>query len=494
MNIDVSQNTALEEIDLTNNPGPDGDPNTPDIEIDSFIYDQIDPSKRLGVIREGSGEDPPMGDRFYLPDTVFGFDLFALGIGAADTDSIPGMTLYYIEPESDQVKNTTVLDLKKRGSDIDDPDFILSPEKLTNLDGLQFFSGLEDISLTSNDITNLPLNGSPGLVSLSMTFNRVGNLDVMANTALEVLNYGGSGNADPATEKIMTIDLGQNPALRELTLKDHEIVNIDVSSNTALEAIDLTGNPGPDGDPETPDIEIDSFIYDQILPENRLGVSRQSADNPPPPNRYVPADTIFGYDLFQLGLAQREVDMMGNNTYFIITDDPNITSRVILDLRKNSSRPDSLDILSPEKLLDLDGIQFFTSLQTLLLTSNLIESMEITANTELVDLQMNNNRLGGELDLSLNTKLEIFSYNASSQSDDNQKFSTIDVSNSPDLRILELRRHNLETLDLSNNPVIEELDLRDNPGPDGNGVVIPAAIYDDIINRGGTIQGAVRGE
>jgi len=490
--IDVSQNPALEEINLEGNPGPDGDPNTPDIEIDSLIYDQIAPDKRLGVIREGSGEGPPPDDnRFYLPDQVFGFDLHALGIGGMDTDSIPGDTLYFIEPESAAVTTTTSLDLKKRGSDINDPDFILSPEKLTSLDGLQFFTGLEDISLTSNNITNLPLDGSPNLVSLSMSFNRVKDLDVGMNPLLETLNYGSSSQADPATERIVNIDLTNNTALKVLALKDHQIEAIDLSQNTALEEIDLSGNPGPDGDPETPDILIPANIYDQIDPDKRLGVTR-GEDLPGGNNRFYPPDQVFGFDLHALGIGETDLDSSpGDTLYFIDTTSTAVLTTTVLDLKKRGSDLENPDfILSSEKLTVLDGIRFFKALEEISLTSNDITSLDLSGNTDLVTLSMSFN-LVGSLNLAMNTKLETLLYRASGSADpDTQKLKTLDVSQNTALKRLELRDHLLENLDLSNNTSLETLDLRGNPGPDGNGVVIPADIYDRIDD----VQGAIRGE
>lgn len=487
VSIDVSQNTALEEINLEGNPGPDGDPDTPDIGIDEAIYDQIAPEKRLGVKR-GVDPLPPRDDRFYLPDQIFGFDLHALGIALEDNDSIPGTTLYYIEPESEAVTSVTDLDLKKRNADINDPGFILSPEKLTDLDGLQYFSGLETMSLTSNLITKLPLQGNPELRELSMTFNRVKDLDVTNNPALEVLNYGASSQADPATEEIETIDLYQNTSLRVLVLTNHQIVNIDVSNNTMLEEIDLSGNPGPDGDPETGDIPIAAAIYDQIEPDKRNGVVRE--EDGLPGNAFVLPDQIFGYDLFQLGLAERAEDMSGNVTYYILTDDADVASTTLLDLKKRQADIDDPGfILSPEKLTDLDGLQYFQSLEEISLTSNEITNMDLSNNTELVILSMSFNFMG-ELDLSNNTKLETLLYRASGNATDEQKLTSLDVTSNTALTTLELRNHNLVTLDLSNNTALEKLDLRGNPGPDGNGVVIPAAIYDSIAD----IQGAVRGE
>ncbi len=482
--IDVSQNGALEEINLESNPGPDGDPNTPDIEIDSFIYDQIEPDKRLGVSRQGTTPPPSGGDRFYPPDQIFGFDLHALGIGEMDTDSIPGDTLYYIEPESGNVTSTTILDLKKRGSDIDDPDFILSPEKLTNLNGLQFFTSLEDLSLTSNNITNLPLDGSPNLISLSMTFNRVKDLDVTSNTALETLNYGSSSSADPSTERIVNIDLTQNAALKVLALKDHEIVTIDLSQNTALEEVDLTGNPGPDGDPETPDIEIPAEIYDQIDLDKRLGVSRGGETGPV--DRYYLPDQIFGFDLHALGIGEMDTDSIpGDTLYFIEPESDAVTGTTTLDLKKRGSDIDDPDfILSPEKLTNLDGLQFFTSLEDLSLTSNSITNLPLDSSPNLISLSMTFNRVK-DLDVTSNTALETLNYGSSSNADpDTERIETIDLTQNSSLKVLILNDHQIVTIDVTQNTALEEIDLSGNPGPDGDpdtpDIVIPAAIYDQI--------------
>lgn len=117
------------------------------------------------------------------------------------------------------------------------------------------------------------------------------------------------------------------------------------------------------------------------------------------------------------------------------------------------------------KIVDMDGLQFFTALKTLKITSNSVERMDLTALTELETVEMNNNSVTA-LDLSQNTKLIRFRYGGNSAGDTSTKLSTISFANNNVIEHIYLKNQNLQENGFilpSNYAALKELDLSNNP-------------------------------
>lgn len=130
------------------------------------------------------------------------------------------------------------------------------------------------------------------------------------------------------------------------------------------------------------------------------------------------------------------------------------------------------------KIVDMDGLQFFTALKTLKITSNLIERMELTALTELETVEMNNNVIAS-LDLSQNTKLVRFRYGGTASAAASTKLSTISFANCNVIEHIYLKNQNLQEDGFilpENYSALKELDLSNNPAA-------PFAIPDDLITQ-----------
>ena len=215
---------------------------------------------------------PAESELYDLPDPAFGEYLVYLGIpGAMPAEDDP--TAYQIDTAL--VDGVADLSLSKTSSSVEDlvaAGLTTAEQKITDVDGLQFFTNLRTLSLTANDVQQIDLTQNTALVEIGLNFNLIGELDLTQNGDLVELRYRGSAQADE-DQLLSDIDLSGNPELRHLFLPNHDLVAIDLTNNPNLdELIDLSGNPGPDGDPDTADIIIPAAIYDQIPPESRLGV------------------------------------------------------------------------------------------------------------------------------------------------------------------------------------------------------------------------------
>lgn len=233
------------------------------------------------------------------------------------------------------------------------------------------------------------------------------------------------------------------------------------------------------------------------------GCTTDDVDTPAPIQNetelYLVPDAAFGEYLMYLQIdgVQAQVEE-GVTLYYI---DPSLVDGVSeLAMSKTSGSVENLTeagyATAETKITNLDGIQYFVNLQTLKITSNALTSLDLSACSKLVTLEMNFN-LVGTLDLSSNPALERFRYKASANADENQKLSSIDLSANAALRHLYLPRHNLTSIDLSNNPLVDDtLDLSENPGPDGDpdtaDIVVPDAIFNQVPeeSRAGVISDA----
>lgn len=408
-----------------------------------------------------------------------------------------GITKYYLNPAT--VNAVEELLLSKTASNITELQNggVASAEvKIASLDGIQYFTGLKKLVLTSNSLQTLDLSSNTQLEELELNFNLIGSLNLASNVALTRLRYRGSATATDA-QKISTIDLTHNPLLRHLYLINHNIVTIDLSNNPLIDdTLDLSGNPGPDGNTSTGDIVVPAAIYDQVPAATRLGVISDAdvPEEPEEPVLYEISDAAFGQYLIYLAIPGASETLEESTTHYYI-DTNTVNSVVTLNLSKTASAITTLETAglstAATPITNLDGIQFFTGLKSLTLTSNQLTSLDVSDLPLLEVLQMNFNFVT-TLDVSNNPNLKKLRYQATAEATNAQKISSINISNNPLLYNINLRRQNLATFTLDaavhvnftvanlvEGDTAEEIaiDVRNNPG---SSFVIPASVYSQI--------------
>ena len=117
--------------------------------------------------------------------------------------------------------------------DINGP-LVTEEGKLTDLSGIEWFTGLTYLSCNDNNLTELDVSANTALDILYCEGNQLTTLDVSANTALEYLNC--------RRNQLMTLDVSANTALRWLWCEDNQLAALDVSKNTALDILYCEGN------------------------------------------------------------------------------------------------------------------------------------------------------------------------------------------------------------------------------------------------------------
>ena len=100
------------------------------------------------------------------------------------------------------------------------------------------------------------------------------------------------------------------------------------------------------------------------------------------------------------------------------------------------------------------GIELFPNLQYLMLGGNKISSIDVSKNTELLQISMFDNALT-TIDLSHNTKLKIFDFA-------NNNLTSLDIDSNTNLTSITCRGNKLTSLNLTNQGELEFLDCKDN--------------------------------
>ena len=101
-----------------------------------------------------------------------------------------------------------------------------SNKGITNLKGIEYFTSLNILLCTDNQLTALDVSENTALTELDCRFNKLTALDVSKNTALTILEC----NAN----RLTALDVSKNTALTELDCSFNELTALDVSKNTAL--------------------------------------------------------------------------------------------------------------------------------------------------------------------------------------------------------------------------------------------------------------------
>ena len=109
-----------------------------------------------------------------------------------------------------------------------------SNKGITNLKGIEYFTSLNILLCTDNQLTALDVSENTALTELDCRYNKLTALDVSKNTALTILEC----NAN----RLTALDVSKNTALTELDCSFNELTALDVSKNTALTALDCSIN------------------------------------------------------------------------------------------------------------------------------------------------------------------------------------------------------------------------------------------------------------
>lgn len=373
-------------------------------------------------------------------------------------------------------------------------DYVLTAtiESLTNLDvsgysiadltGVEDFTALTSLNVANNVLTELDISANSNLLSFDCSANFLSNLELTNNMQLEVLNC--SNNA------ISSLDLSATTNLSNLNISDNAFTSFLPSVVLSLQIFNADNNSIVDLDfqqnQNLTSISCQSNLLETLNIKNGQNaiLSNLNASTNPDlicietDTGVVPAGATWLID----ATAQFAIECFFGQTF--VPDDN--FEQALIDFGYDSGELDDYvstenitDVgflnVSGREILDLTGIQDFTSLTSLNFEDNGLTNIDLSANVLLVNLDASGNLLTNlelsvlvnliRLDVSGNS-LEELDFNENLLLSDldlsNNLLTTLDVSMLPDLEDFNCASNELSALNVIQNPNLRLLFCQSN--------------------------------
>jgi hypothetical protein len=349
--------------------------------------------------------------------------------------------------------------------------------KIVDMDGLQFFTALKTLKITSNSVERMDLTALTQLETVEMNNNCVATLDLSQNTKLVRFRYGGNTTTTDTSTKLSTISFANNNVIEHIYLKNQNLQEngFTLPSNySALKELDLSNNPAAP-------FAIPEDLMNQLT--TAVGVVADSEGGGDEDGElFTIPDQAFGEYLYYLSttagkLPQGLVVKEGNEYQLDKTIAATVTSVNVNKMKDTITELQAAGLTTAETLISsADGLQFFIGLVEFTATSNkFTEALPITGLSNLEVLQVNTAGVSS-LDLSGNPKLRVLNCNGSTKSGYGT-LSSINLSYTSNLETLNLKNNKLEAINVTNLVKLTELDLSGNPGANFK---IPAGIFNNL--------------
>jgi Leucine-rich repeat (LRR) protein len=339
----------------------------------------------------------------------------------------------------------------------------IEAREIHDLTGIEDFTSLETLICSVNFISAIDLSSNTNLKSLQCGNYLMEHLDVKNNTKLETLNCAGSSlttldlSSNPVlhtlncgSNKLQNLDLSANPLLKNLACGNNYLQDLDLTSNKLLERINCTEN-------------LLNTI--NIQNGNNQNIAHfESYRNQPACILVDNIDSAYSHPYWLKDVySDYSMDCSNHIVEMTYVPDDGFEQFFIdgkYDISLNDSVPTGIIKTFEElgiayrNIVDLTGIQDFTSLSRLSCEHNQLSSLDLSNNTKIEFLMCNNNQLTS-LNIGANNVLYDLNFN-------NNYLTNIDLSKCKNLLWLSCENNKLTSLDLSSNKAITELWAKNN--------------------------------
>ncbi|TGD59851.1 DUF7619 domain-containing protein, partial [Flavobacterium humi] len=247
---------------------------------------------------------------------------------------------------------------------------------ISNLSGIEYFTNLQSLNCSENDLTSLPVSPLINLKYLSCGENHLTSLSLSSLVNLQYL--------DCRSNNFTSVNPNQNPTLKYLDCSFNPLTSLNVTQNLALETLECTNNQL---------VSLDVIQNSALLKLNCTG------------NQLTNLNVTQNPSLVYLYCANNQL--------------------ASLDLTQNHALVQFW--CENNQFTSLNVTQNFT-LEELLCANNQLTSLNVAQNSNLVSLNFDNNQLTS-LNVAQNPKLMVLSF-------DNNQLVSIDLSQNPLLSFL----------------------------------------------------------
>ena len=275
-------------------------------------------------------------------------------------------------------------------------------KKIENLNGIEYFTSLNWLDCSVNQLKALDLSKNINLKTLYCGQNQLTTLDLSKNINLETLFCG--------LNQLTTLDVSKNAKLREFSCSENQLTTLNLSKNKNLET-----------------------LYCDKNPLTTLDVSKNA--------KLIKINCIAD----QLSA----LDVSNNiNLENLFCDHNQLKT---LDVSKNAKLTAFDCTYNQLSALDLSNN---INLKNLFCDHNQLKTLDLSKNAQLIKFDCTYNQLSA-LDLNNNTNLEVLSC-------DQNQLTTLDLSKNTKLKTIKCRDNQLVALDLSKNIDLETLSCDQN--------------------------------
>jgi surface protein len=300
----------------------------------------------------------------------------------------------------------------------------VSGENISDLTGIEDFAALETLRVFDNSLTTIDVSQNLELKDFRCFNNQLTTLDVSTNTKLEDLRA--------FDNNIETLDLSNNGLLTEVKIYNNALTSLNVKNgnNSSISTFEATGNSS------LICIDVDDLTY----------ANNNWTD--------IDSQTSFSLDCSSTGGATVSIpDSYFENYLESIGAGNGINFDGLVDAAAVAALT-SVDLNGLGTVEDLSGIEFFTSLTSLNVSGNVIESVDLSSNTLLFSLDISDNSFTS-IDVSNNINLGSLTVS-------NNNLTSLDVTNLSDLEILRCASNQLTELNVTQNVALTELNCNSN--------------------------------
>lgn len=413
---------------------------------------------------QGNGEQ----DLYEIKDRALG-EYLVYNCSRTDENKLPYETaiaedgkFYLNTKKAATVENLYLVKNDAQVSKLESAGLATAAVKIVDMDGLQFFTALKTLKITSNLIERMELTTLTELQTVEMNNNVIASLDLSQNTKLVRFRYGGTASAAAST-KLSTISFANCNVIEHIYLKNQNLQEdgfILPENYSALKELDLSNNPAaPFAIPA--DLIAQLTLKEGVVAESEGGGEEE--DEP-----YTISDKAFGEYLYYLSTNENASNKLPEGLVVKEGDEYQLDKTIaktvtVLNVAKTKAMITTLtsaNLSTAETLIaSADGLQYFTALTELTATSN-----KFTTELPLTELK----------------SLKILKLNFAG-------ITVLNVSANLELEVLNCQGGKngvLTAIDLSNNTKLKEVDLSKNLN-DGQLFKIPAAIFNNLTTAVG---------
>lgn len=442
-------------------------------------------------------EDPRTGNFYEISDAAFAdYLMYNSTLPPTDDNSLPPGIVFSREGsmllDADIAATVTLLYLVKdnnRMENLVNAGVPTGNVKIANLDGIQFFTNLETMRLTSNVLTGtLDLSMLNKLSILEMNSNFVNELIVPASVTR--LRYAAStSDSSPDDRWLSEIDLSTNSQIDHIHLPNH---HISVEGFKLPENYEQLTYINVEGNTDAP-FEIPTDLYNRLSTKN--GVIPVEPVTPPEVDDHlvmIPDRAFAEYLMHNSTLDAEDSNKLPEGIVIeeegaLLLDKEVAATVEVLYLVKDNTRMGNLEQAgvptAREKITNLEGIEHFTNVTEIKLTSNqIVEKLDLSMLEKLVTLEMNSNYVN---ELIVPASLTRLRYAASSSAPENGKLTSINLAANSAINHIHLPNHEIITEGLvlpSSYASLTYIDLSGNTGA-------PFTIAADLFNQLDTSKG-----